>query len=48
MKETLKNPIYLAFRKLYLKKDEFCDLMTNNSWRQITNLGPILPDTTSP
>ena len=38
---------YLAFRKLRLKKDKLCDLMTNNSWRLITNLGFILPDTTS-
>ena len=33
---------YPAFRKFCLKKDKLYDLMTNNSWRQITNLGFIL------
>ena len=47
MKETLTNPIYLAFRKFCLKKDKLCDLMTNDSWRQNTTLGLILPVTTS-
>ena len=42
MKETLMNPIYLVFCKFCLKKDKLCDLMTNNSWCQINNLGFIL------
>ena len=41
-RDTSTIVVYPAFRKFCLKKDKLYDLMTNNSWRQITNLSFIL------